>query len=66
MIGKRPGIHVIGMQLPTSLWRLIEKEAASTGISATRIVTLALADRYDVPHEMLPKPKKSGRPPKRR
>ena len=60
----KAGCRIVGMQLPALLWGLVEREAASKGLSATRAVVLALAERYNVPLDKLPKLKKTGRPVK--
>jgi len=54
------------MHIPDIVWELVEAEAELLGLSATKVVTLALAAHFKLSKDKLPKPRRIGRPRKPR
>ena len=66
MTKERQGFHNLFVQIPDVIWDALNGEADETGEAVTRIVTELLRKRYNISRDVLPKPKRAGRPPKRR
>lgn len=52
-------------QLPDAIWAALVAEAESNGESIAKLLSSILAKRYRVPADQLPKPKRTGRRPKK-
>jgi hypothetical protein len=57
----KEGFHRVGMYLPEIIWEAVQREARRQGQSAYKVISLILADHFNVPRDQLPRPKKAGR-----
>lgn len=66
MTQEREGYHNLTTQIPQVVWDAISKEADLTGESAAKIITRIVAKHFRIKPDVLPKPKRAGRPPKQK
>lgn len=66
MVKPQDGYHNVNTQIPKPLWDALCADAEKSGESATRVLTRILQKHYKLLSEDLPKPRRMGRPPKKK